>query len=507
MRRSSPTAVLVVLCGGLFITGLDNTIVNVALPSIQGDLGATTSALQWVVDAYSVVFAGCLLLAGSLGDRFGRRRILIIGLVVFGLGSAAAGLAADATALAACRALMGVGGAFVMPSTLSIIVQAFPDRRVRARAIGVWAAVSGLGIALGPLVGGVLLEHFSWHSVFLVNPPLALAVIVATALVVPESSDPQRPRLDLLGAALWAVGLIALVVTIITLPESGWGLPVAASAAVTVGALLLFVLWERRAPRPILPLSLFRNRTFDVSVLLVALLYFSLFGAMFFFPQFLQLVQGMTPLGSGIAVLPGAGGLVVASVFSPRLAERFGARALVVLGMALVAVGLAAASWFVTDSPYWLVGGSLGLMGVGMGLTLPHATNGVLAAVPRERAGMGSAVNETIGEVGGALGVAVLGAMLSASYRSTIDAALASAGDAVRVLPAEALEAVRDSLVGASLVIAQLPAQYADPARVVAGEAFVSGMDAALWTGAVLAAVGVVIAALLFPRRMDVVDE
>jgi len=507
MRRANPWQILIVLCGALLITGIDNTIVNVALPSIQTELGTTTSQLQWIVDAYTVMFAGTLVLAGSLGDRFGRKRLLILGLIIFAIGSAAAGLAATGAQLALCRAVMGIGGAFIMPSTLSIIVQVFREQRERAQAIGIWAGVSGLGIALGPLIGGLLLAHFHWNSVFWVNPPLALVVAGATWALVPESADPAKPRLDLVGAALWAVGLIALVCTIIEVPDAGLSSTTLLAFGIAVVSLAAFVWWELRAPRPIVPMSLFTDRTFDISIVLVMLLYFSLFGAMFFFPQFLQLVQGRTPLESGIAILPGALGLAVASMFSPRISERTGAKPIVVGGLAMVTIGLAMGSWFTRDTPAWYLALSIGLMGVGMGLTLPHATNGVLSAVPRERAGMGSAVNETTGEVGGALGVAILGALLSAAYRSNIDEALRQAGAAVASVPQAAIDSVRDSLASASLVIAELPPQYAEPARAVAGDAFVNGMDSALWIAAGITLLGAILAAVFFPRHLEPVSE
>ncbi|MCX6459404.1 MAG: MFS transporter [Actinobacteria bacterium] len=507
MTRNNRWAILAVLCGALFIVSLDNTIVNVALPSIQRDLSASTSELQWVVDAYAVLFAGFLLLAGSLGDRFGRRLIFVIGLVIFAIGSGAAAFTHTGGQLALCRALMGIGGAFVMPSTLSILVQTFPEPRERTRAIGIWAAVSGLGVAIGPLAGGALLEHFTWHSVFTVNPPIAVLVLVAAFVFVPESVNPLKPRLDLVGAFLWAIGLIGLVLTIIELPDSGWSTQTITFGVVTLLAMVGFVLWERRVETPILPLSLFANRTFDLAITIVALLYFALSGAMFFFPQFLQLVQGRTPFESGLAILPGATLLVIFAVISPRLGERFGSRTLVVIGLLIVSGGLVAASTFTATSPTLFVSASLGFIGIGMGLALPHATSAVLGSVPPERAGIGSAVNETMGEVGSALGVAVLGALLSTSYRATIDAAITAAGSVVDSIPAHSLDLVRESLAGASVAIPQFPAQYMEPARRIVGEAFVNSMDNALFVGAGVVLLGAILAVAFFPRRLENVGE
>ena len=499
--------VLIVLSGALALISLDNTIVNVALPSLQEDLKATTAELQWVVDAYSVLFAGSLLLAGSLGDRFGRRRALIWGLVIFGIGSLLAGFAADAQQLILWRAVMGVGGAFIMPSTLSVLAQVFTDPRERAQAIGIWAAVAGAAVALGPIIGGLLLEHTTWHAIFWVNPPLVVIVLLATFRIIPESKDPAKPRLDLVGAALSAVGLVAFVVTVIELPDAGVEPLTIGSAAVAVGFLAAFVWWERRAPRPLLPMSLFGQRLFTISVISVGLVYAALMGVMFFLPQFLQLVQGDTPLQSGVAVLPGATGLLLASLVSPRIAERLGTRVTVVIGLTMVTVGLAAAAYLTADSPYWHIGGSLGFMGLGLGMVLPQATNGILASVPRERAGMGSAVNDGMSELGGSLGVAVLGSLLALGYRNSIEQAITAAGDAIATIPSNVVDAVRESLAAGSLAVARLPPDVATPIRKVAGEAFVSGMTTSLMVAAGIVAVGALLAWWLFPARVDRVEE
>ena len=498
---------LAILGGALALISLDNTIVNVALPSMQESLNASTAELQWVVDAYSVLFAGTLLLAGTLSDRFGRRRSLLAGLVVFAVASFIAGLVDSAPALIACRAVMGIGGAFIMPSTLSILAQVFTDRRERARAIGIWAAVAGAAVGLGPIIGGLLIENFDWRSIFWVNPPLAVIVIVLALVFVPESTDPAKPRLDIVGAIASSVGLIALVVTIIQIPEQGISMLTIASAVIAAGALTGFVIWERRVAHPLLPMSLFGQRLFRVAIICVALVYFALMGVMFFLPQFLQLVQGFSPLESGIAVLPGAMGLLVASLISPALADRFGTRRVVVTGLLAVAVGLALAVPLDVDSAYLHLGLCLTAMGVGLGLVLPQATNGVLASVPRERAGLGSAVNDGMGELGGSLGVAILGAILAAAYRSQIDADIAAAGDALAGVPSSILEAVRESLASASLVIRQVPEVLAEPVRQATASAFVSGMDLALAVGAGIALLGAIIAWRGFPTRVERVEE
>ena len=495
------------LAAALALISLDNTIVNVALPTLQEVLGATTAELQWVVDAYSVIFAGTLLLAGSLGDRFGRRRALVIGLVIFGAGSLVAGFATSADILIACRAVMGIGGAFIMPSTLSILVQVFTEPRERAQAIGIWAAVAGAAVAIGPILGGLLLEVTSWHAIFWVNPPLVVLALLATLALVPESRDPSKPRLDPLGAVLSTIGIIAFVVTVIEVPDQGFSAVTIGSTITAIVFITAFVWWERKAPRPLLPMSLFTNRLFTVAIITVALVYGALMGVMFFLPQFLQLVQGNSPLQSGVAMLPAAGGLFLASLFSPRWAERFGTRRIVVSGLLLVVVGLALAAYLTADSAYIHVGASLGLMGLGLGMVLPQATNAVLASVPRERAGMGSAVNDGVGELGGSLGVAILGSLLSLGYRNEIQQQITAAGDAIASIPANVVDAVRESLAAGSLAVAQLPADMATPIRQVAGNAFVSGMTTALMIAAAIVAVGAFLAWRMFPARVDRVEE
>jgi len=507
VSRARQQWILVVLSAALALIALDNTIVNVALPSMQRDLDAGTEELQWVVDAYSVLFAGTLLLAGALGDRFGRRRLLLIGLLVFSVGSLAAAESPDAATLILSRAAMGVGGALIMPSTLSLLVVTFPRPRERAQAIGIWTAVAGVGVAIGPIVGGALLERFSWHSIFIVNPPLMLAVLIGALLLIPESADPSRPSLDAIGGLLVSSGLIALVVTVIELPSLG-SRPTPLIAGVAAVALLTaFVGWERRARRPLLPMPLFRQRPFSVGILAIGLTYFALMGAMFVMPQYLQLVLGMTPLEAGIALVPAAAGLLIAAPLSPRLAERIGARRVVVAGLLVVALALVLASRFEAQTTYAVIGPVLGMLGLGMALALPQATNAVLGSVPRERSGMGSAVNDAAAELGGSFGVAILGTVLAATYLGRIDAAIAAAGDRLTDVSASVLDGIRESLATASLAIPQLPADLVEPAREVAGEAYLGGLGSAMLIGAGLALLAAALVGLLFPAQVEAAAE
>ncbi len=502
-RNTGRWVVLGVLSGCLAVIAVDNTIVNVALPRLQEDLGASTAELQWVVDAYSLLFAGTLLTAGSLGDRVGRRRILVVGLVIFGAASLAATLAPNALVLTGFRGLMGIGGACIMPSTLSLLSQVFPDPAERARAIGIWAATAGAAVAIGPILGGVLLEHFDWHAVFAVNPILVVPLLVAVVVLVPESRDPSKPRLDPLGAVLSTLGLVLVVYAVVEAPDEGVGVATVGTALAGLALLVVFVVWERRSPHPMLPMSFFANRTFSVSVGAVAVVYFALMGAMFFVPQYLQLVKGDSPLGSGIGVLPLAAGFLVASLASARVALATSPRTTVVGGMTLVAVGLAAASYVRADSPDVLLSVTLGVVGLGLGLVLPQATNGILGSVPRERSGIASAVNDATSELGGSLGVAVLGAVLTANYRDAIDTAVTDAGPAAAQLPAGVLDAVRESLGSAVLAAPRVGGDVAGVITETAGRAFTSGMGVALGVAALVPAVGAIVAWRLFPRHLE----
>ena len=494
--------VLAVLAGCVALIAMDNTIVNVALPRLQEDLDATSSQLQWVVDAYSLVFAGSLLTAGSLGDRFGRRRILLLGLVVFAVASLAAARAPDVVTLMACRAIMGAGAAGIMPSTLSLLSQVFPDPGERARAIGIWAATAGVAVAIGPIMGGALLERFDWHAVFAINPIVVVGLLIAVGLLVPESRDPARPRLDPMGAVLSTSGLVAVVYAIVQVPDAGLSATVAITMVGGLTLLAAFVMWERRSDHPMLPMSFFSSRTFSVSVGTVAVVYFALLGAMFFVPQYLQLVRGASPLMSGVGVLPLAAGFFVASLASARVAAAVTSRTTVVGGMTMVAAGLATASVVGANTPAVVLSLTLGVVGAGLGLVLPQATNGVVSSVPRQKSGIAAAVNDATSELGGSFGVAVLGAILTTRYRSTIDEAITAAGSAAQSLPAGVLDAVRESLGTAVLAAGQLEGGPGSAITATAGRAFTEGMDLALFVGAVVPAVGAVVAWRLFPRAV-----
>jgi EmrB/QacA subfamily drug resistance transporter len=474
---------LVVLCFSLLVISLDNTILNVALPTLERDLHATSSQLQWIVDSYMLVFAGLLLSAGALGDRFGRRRALSFGLAVFGLGSALSAIAGSAGMLIASRALMGVGGAFIMPSTLSILTATFPPHE-RAKAIGAWAAVSGLGIAIGPVAGGWIVEHADWSWVFLVNIPFVVAALLAQRPLVPESRDPAAPKLDLPGFALSTAALTALVWGIIEAPSWGWTDPRivgAFAAALALG--FAFVAWERRTAAPMLDVRLFRNARFSAASGAISLSFFALFGSIFFLTQYLQLVLGYSAFEAGLRVLPVAGAIVLASPLSARLTARVGAKVVVASGLTLIAAGLLVMLGFEADSSYGIVALAYATLGLGMGLAMTPATDSIMGSLPLAKASVGSAVNDATRTTGGALGVAVLGSVLSSGYRGDMDGAPAAAHDSLSAALAVAARTGSDSLA------------------TTAQQAFVHGMHAAALVAAGIALAGALVALVFLPSR------
>jgi EmrB/QacA subfamily drug resistance transporter len=488
--------ILGVLVISLLVVVLDNTVLNVALRTIadpRHGLGATQSELEWAINSYTLVFAGLLFTAGILADRLGRRITLIAGLATFGLASLISAYADTAGQLIAARALMGLGAAAVMPATLSIIANVFEPRE-RGRAIGVWAGAVGLGVAIGPIVGGLLLEHFWWGSVFLINVPIAAAGVVLAAVLVPESRDPKPGRIDLLGVLLSIVGLSLLTYGVIKGGEDGFGDTLAwTTIAGGIVVIAAFVLWERRVAFPSLDVRLFANRQFSVSTGMIGLVFFAAMGAMFFAAFYLQLVRGYGPLASGALFVPFAVGQMVFAPRSAAMVKRYGPRVVSVAGLLLVAAGLAI--WLVVgaDTPIWIVGAAFFLMGVGMANVMPPATEAIMAALPREKAGVGSAVSNTIRQLGGALGVAALGAVLSSVYRSDL-------GDAADGLPPAAAEAARESISGAYGVADGLGA--GGPALIgSANESFLTAMHYAAVGSTVFALLGVVVALLWMPGK------
>ena len=492
--------ILAVLCLSLLIIVMDNTIVNVALPTLVRTLHSTESQLQWIVDAYSLVFAGLLLTMGTLGDRFGRGSTLAIGLAVFGLGSLASAFSGSSGMLIATRAITGVGAALIMPATLSILTNVFPPEE-RAKAIGIWAGISGMAVAIGPVIGGLLLVHFWWGSIFLINIPVCLFALVVGRMIIPNSRDPEARRLDPVGALLSIVGLDALVYGIIEAPGKGWGSPtILVSFVVAVIILSAFVIWELRSDHPMLNVKFFANPRFTAASASITLVFFALFGSIFFLTQYLQFVLGYTALQAGIRLVPIALAMMVVAPLAGQAVKKVGTKAMVAVGMAIGAGGLWYLSQTTPTSGYGHVVLGLVLLAAGLALSMVPATESIMGSLPLGQAGVGSAMNDTTREIGGALGVAILGTILSSRYGPAIVKALGAGGLSGQPL------AIAKSSVGGAIGVGQA---LVHSGQVAAGRAiiatsnatFIHSMDSALKVGALVALAGAVISAVWLPNR------
>lgn len=498
-RRRLRWWTLVTLSLSLLVVIIDDTIVNVAMPSLQRELGASTSALQWIVDAYILVFAGLLLTMGTLGDRFGRKRALQAGLLVFAAASVWAATAGSTTELIVARALMGVGGALIMPSTLAVLVDVFP-REERVRAIAIWTGVASLGIPLGPLVGGWLLERFWWGSAFLVNLPIVAVVLTMGWFLVPESRHPSPPRTDWAGAALSTTGLGALLAGIIEGPETGWMDPVVLlSFGVAALLLAVFVAHELRSEHPMLDVRLFRRPSFAAATGAIALGMLALAGLVFNLTQYLQLVRGYSPFQAGLRTVALAIGFGMGGQLAQRARARFGVSTTIVAGL-VAASGVL--TWFSTvdvATAYWTMGIALALEGAAISVVLIPATDLVMAEMPGEKAGIGSAVNDLGRQLGAALGIAVLGSLMSSTFADKVTT--------VPDLPTMATEVARESLGGALAVAGQLGAPVGSALREAATTGFMDGFGVAMLAGAgLLVASAAAIHRVLRGRRVDAAE-
>ncbi len=497
--------ILVVLCASVFVIVLDGTIVNVTLPTLATELGATTSQLQWVVDAYVLVFAGLLMAAGSLGDRFGRKGTMQVGLVLFAVFSALGALSDSPDELIGWRAAMGVGAALMFPATLAILVNVFTVPRERAAAIAVWAATAGVAVALGPVTGGWLLEHFWWGSVLMINVPVIAVALVAVALVVPTSRDATIARFDPLGTALSIAGITLLVWAVIEGPVHGWTSP--ASLAAFAGALVLlgaFVMWERRIDHPMLDVSVFANLRFTAGSISVTFAFFALFGFVFVVTQYFQFVRGYSALEAGVRTVPFAVFTATTAPLAARLAERVGTTRVVTGGLLSMGVGFAIAAVTPGDAPYAVIVAAMFFMGGGLGLVQAPATEAIMGSVPTAKAGVGSAVNDTARELGGTLGVAIVGSVFSSVYASRLGEALAGSP-----VPAEAVAVARES-VGAATEVARQAGTTAGPEAQAfvtdaVNGAFVDGWHIGSWVSCAVVLLGALIAWRWLPARAGTV--
>jgi EmrB/QacA subfamily drug resistance transporter len=496
-RRS---LILVALLLAAFAINLDTTIVNVALPTLVRELDASTTQLEWIVDAYNLAFAALVLACGNFGDRRGRKGVLLAGLVVFGAATLAGGLGNDPGQLIAARAVMGLGAALIFPATLSILTNVFTERRERARAIGLWGATTGVGIALGPIVGGWLLERFSWSSVFFALAPIAALALVLVAVSVPTSRDPSAPPADRAGLVLSTVGMVALTYTVIEAPTYGWSaVRTLAGFAAAAALLAAFVAWERRVRVPMMDIGLFRNLRFTAASGAVAITFFALMGFIFVITLYFQFLKGYGPLSTGVRLLPVATTVGVTSVLGTRLAVRRGTKLVVAAGLVSLAVGLAWASTSSTSTSYVTIALTMLFIGSGIGLTGAPATESIMGAVSKAKAGVGSAINDATRILGGTIGVAVIGSIYASLYAARVVDALPTG------LPS-AVTGGAERSVGAALATAdQLEmgghAGLATGLRDAASAAFYRGFQTAVLVAAAVAIVGAAVAAALIPAQ------
>jgi EmrB/QacA subfamily drug resistance transporter len=491
---------LVVLDLSLLAITIDNTIMNVALPTLAREFHATGSELQWIVDAYVLFWAGLLLTAGTLGDRFGRKKVLIIGLAMLGAGAIASSFATGAGQLIATRALMGAAAAFIMPATLSMITNIF-DEHERPKAIATWSAVSGVGMVLGPIAGGWLLDNFSWNSIFLANLPIVTVGIVGALALVPESRDAHPDKADPIGAGLSIVGLMALVYGIIEAPNAGWtSLETILRVGAGLAVIAIFIGWELRSKAPMLELRLFLRPRFGPPAFAISAGFFAIAGGTFMLTQYLQFVRGLRPLEAGVALLPVAIGVVVGTALASRLLRPLGTKLVMGSAMAIMAVGLLMASRLVAASSYEALAACLLVISIGLGMASMPGTDSIMGAVPKARAGVGSATNDTTREIGCALGVAVLGSVLSSGYRDAIGSQFATLGPTLE-------GTAKDSIGAASVIAHSLPGDAGAQVARIANDAFMSGMSGAMLIGAIVVAAASAVIFAWLPARAPGSDK
>jgi EmrB/QacA subfamily drug resistance transporter len=493
--------ILVALLVASFVINLDTTLVNVALPALTRELDATTTQLQWVVDAYNLVFAALLLTSGSLSDRFGRKGMLLAGLLVFGVASFAGGYADSASQLISARGVMGLGAAMTFPATLSLLTSVFTSRKERALAIGLWGATGGMAIALGPIAGGFLLAHYDWSSVFYTLGPVSAVAIGLVAVWVPRAGADSPRRLDVPGLVLSAGFMALLVYTIIEGPDRGWySAPSIAGYVGSAALLAAFIVSARRAKQPMLDVRLFKDLRFSAASAAITIGFFALLGFIFLMTQFFQFIRGYSALSAGVHLLPVAVSVALGSVLGTRLAVQFGTKIVVTAGLALMA---AFYFWVASDLSatlnYGIIAIQMVVYGLGMGLSSAPATESIMGAVAADQAGVGSAVNDSTRLLGGTLGVAVIGSVYASLYSSSLDATLPTG------LPVSAVQTAHDSIGAAFQISDQLSAQghgvLAGAVHLASSDAFLHGTSVGCVVAGLVAAAGIVMAAAFLPAQ------
>ncbi|WP_406229575.1 MFS transporter [Nocardia sp. NBC_01009] len=492
-----PALALAVICLSVFVISVDATIVNVALPTLSRDLNAGTTQLQWIVDAYTLVIAGLLMSAGSLSDRYGRRGWLSIGLIVFAAMSAVAALVDSSNTLTIARAGMGVGAALIFPTTLALITNIFTDPTRRGAAIGAWAAMTGVGVAVGPITGGWLLEHFWWGSIFLVNVPIATVALIGVWLFIPTSRDPATPPVDLIGLILSAIGITAVVYTVIEAPDWGWATGrTILGFLFGAGVLVVFAVWERSRRHPMLDLSVFSNRRFSGGSLAVTAGFLALFGFIFVITQYFQFIKGYSAFEAGVRLLPVAASIAIASILGPRLVHRIGTTAVVTGGLTIFAAGLAWSATVQTATFYSQIAMQMVLLGSGLGLTTAPATEAIMGSLSADKAGIGSAVNDTTRELGGTLGVAIIGSVFASVYTHKL-----AANPTLSELPPAMRATLGRSIAAAHQAVDPLSTQQALDVRNIVDQAFLDGLRVGSLVCAAIALTAALVVGFLLPAR------
>ncbi len=489
--------VLAVLSLTTFMVFLDGTVVNTATPAIARDFTANNSTLQWIVNAYGLILAGFLLVGGSIGDRFGRRLLLIGGMVVFALGAVGAAMAENSSFLIAMRGVQGIGAAMALPSTLSIITDVFP-RGERARAIAIWTAVSSIGIAVGPAAGGVLVDEVGWQAVFWLQIPFIVAILIG-AKMIPESKDSRREPVDLPGGVLGTAGIIAIVFAVIQGGEFGWtSVEIIASFAIGIVLLIAFAFVELTSSHPMLPIKYLKDKQILGPFIVLTILFLGMMGVFFFMSQFLQIVQGRSAIVSGLAIVPVAGSMMVAAGISSKLLPKIGPRAVVIIGTVIVLIATGFLAQVSVDQAYWISLVGILIMGLGAGMVMPTVSDTLMASVDLDDAGVGSALNDLGRELGVALGVAILGTFVTNFYRNDIVDGLRG------LIGADSIERIGDSIVAAVPETAGLPPETASQVISAANESFVSALQIGYWGAFGFVALALVVGILMMPSKMRV---